>query len=71
MPGRLTSLEAIDAVEEIFRAGVPSIQLIELSRDDAISWKDFFELQGKYWVYMSEPLEANSFYSIKITPRKK
>ena len=71
MPGRLTSLESIDAIEEIFRTGVPSIELMELSRDDAISWRDSLELQGEYWVYVSEPSEPNSFYSIKITPRKK
>ena len=72
MPGRLTSLEAIDAVETIFRSSVPSIKLIGLSREDALSWKDCFELEGdSYLVDMREPSRANPFYLIEIKPKKK
>ena len=78
MPGRLTSLELIDATEEIFRSGIPSVGFIGLSRDDAISWRDALELEGdKYDVIMSEPSKSNDplgvnlLYSVIITNRRK
>jgi hypothetical protein len=71
MPGRLTNTEVIDAIEVILRSGVLSIKLSDLSREDAISWRDCFELEGdRYSVCMREPSKANSYYSIEIKPKR-
>ncbi|MEK6840690.1 MAG: hypothetical protein AABX79_01925 [Nanoarchaeota archaeon] len=70
MPGRLTNSEVISAIEQILIAGVPTIKLGGLSREDAISWRDCFELEGKYQVDMYEHPKPSSFYSVEIRRRR-
>ena len=72
MPGRLTTAESIDAIESLLRTGVPSIKLIGLSGDDAMSWKDCIEFEGdRYWVDMHEPSRSNPHYSIEVKYRRR
>ena len=73
MPRKLSNLEVTEAVEEIFRCGVPSVRFLDLSEDDANEYKTIFELEtDKYHSKVSGPLfsndpnERNPRYSVTV-----
>ncbi len=71
---RLTQEEIIEAVETMFRAGVPQIRFLALKQDEAERYRDFLDVTD-YEVEMdgpslnNDPLKEKNLYSVIITAK--
>jgi hypothetical protein len=75
MPGRLTQGELVEAVNDVFRVGVPALSFLRLSKEDAKSYADILDFQVGWRANVSgpsldnDPLHQEHFYSVIVTRR--
>jgi hypothetical protein len=76
MPGLLNQVELIEAVDTMFKSGVPVIVFHELLEDDAMNYRTILENAGNEWeVSVLGPskkydiLEKEEFYGLRVRRR--